>query len=449
MSISNSINVNLRLITQLLVLLMSFNTILRATFGSLYGLVELLYLSIIFVLSLFYYVDRKKYFQIDYRGFVYLSFLLYLIIHLVTAIILRSIEYDVSIYSFVFLGLYEFKNSSITFLFPLIYFFINKNNQIKYENFIIFILKIAVIYTIFEQIGSLLGYRDFFISYMQGVIYEIHNAHQTRLGMYRPFGLIGSPHLLGVLHVIGVIYMFQYKQYKWAFISLIGVFMSTSITAYGVMIIIFGLYLLYSKKYIWISVGALFSIALVLFSLSRLDHILGIVHLSEYADANPFDLFVYQIYGYFILISNIIDPVSHVVQDTGPLSSLISYFTENPLNLLFGKGMTYLIELRHYDLFQVHNYGVFFKEYGVISSDFYFLNFLEQFGILGIILLITIFFILPLTKLNIKNRHHVFVLNTFLIATLHYAPTGFFILMMLVGYSVYSLYFMEGKKQNE
>ena len=58
---------------------------------------------------------------------------------------------------------------------------------------------------------------------------------QPRLGMYRPFGLIGSPHMLGILHVIGVIYMFHYKQYKWSILGLLAVFISTSITAYGVM----------------------------------------------------------------------------------------------------------------------------------------------------------------------------------------------------------------------
>ena len=59
-------------------------------------------------------------------------------------------------------------------------------------------------------------------------------AYSTRLGMYRPFGLIGSPHMLGILHVIGVIYMFHYKQYKWSILGLLAVFMSTSTTAYGV-----------------------------------------------------------------------------------------------------------------------------------------------------------------------------------------------------------------------
>ncbi len=444
-----AINLNLRILTQALIFMMSFNALLRGALGSFYGLIELLYLSIIFVLSLFYFVDKKEYYKIDYARFFYLSFLVYLITHLIIGIITRSLEYDVSSYSFILIGLYEFKNSSITFLFPLIYFAINNNNKIKYEYFLILILKIAVIYTIFEQIGSLLGYREFFISYMQGVIYEIHNANATRLGMYRPYGLIGSPHLLGVLHVIGVIYMFHYKQYKWAFISLIGVYMSTSITAYGIMAIIFALYFVYSKKYIWILIGAILSAFFLLYALDRLDYILGISHLDEYADASPLDLFIHQIYGYFLLISNIVDPVSHMVHDTGPLNSLINYFSENPLNIIFGKGMTYLMELRHYDLVQIHNYGIFFREYGVISSDFYLLNFFEQFGILGIIFLITIFFIVPLLKLNAENRHHVFILNAFLISTLHYAPTSFFILMMLVGYSVYSLYFMEGQKRNE
>jgi hypothetical protein len=444
-----TININLRLLAQSLIFVMSFNVLLRSFFGSFYGLIELLFLSILFILSLLYYVDRKKYFELDYAGYFYLSFIAYLIIHMILAIITRSFEYDVHAYSFILVGLYEFKNSSITFLFPLLYFFINNNNQEKFEYFLIFVLKIAIIYTIFEQVVSLLGYRDFFITYMQGVIHEIHNPHSTRLGMYRPFGLIGSPHILGILHVIGVIYMFRYKQYKWAILGLLAIFISTSITAYGVMIAITGLYLIYSKKYLWIVIGALLGTILMFIILNRLDYVLGMAHLDEYADLSSFDLFTHQIYGYFLLISNIIDPVSQKVSDAGPLNLIINYFSVNPQNILFGKGMTYLMELRHYDLVQIHNYRVFAEKFAVTSSDFYILNFIEQFGALGSILLITIFFIIPIKKMHTYNVHHVLVLNAFLIATLHYSPAGFFILMMFVGYSVYSLYFKGKQKPNE
>ena len=436
-----AININIRLLAQSIILVMSVHVILRAFLGSFYGLIELLFLSILFVLSLLYYVDRKKYFQLDYSGYFYLSFLAYLIMHMLIATITRSFEYDVRAYSFILVGLYEFKNSSITFLFPLLYFFINNNNQEKFEYFLIFVLKIAIIYTIFEQVVSLLGYRDFFITYMQGVIHEIPNAYSTRLGMYRPFGLIGSPHMLGILHVIGVIYMFHYKQYKWSILGLLAVFMSTSTTAYGVMIAVTGLYLIYSKKYLLAGIGALLSVVFIFIVLNRLEYVFSMVHLDEYSDLSSFDLFVHQIYGYYLLISNIIDPVSHMTLNTGPLSLVISYFSENPLNILFGKGMMYEMSIRHYDLVQIHNYGVFAKEFALKNSDFYILNFIEQFGGLGTILLITIFFIIPIKKIYSYNIHHVLVLNAFLIATLHYAPTNFFILMMLVGYSIYSLYF--------
>ena len=39
--------------------------------------------------------------------------------------------------------------------------------------------------------------------------------------------------------------------------------------------------------------------------------------------------------------------------------------------------------MRHYDLVQIHNYGIFAKEFAITSSDFYILNFIEQFGGLG------------------------------------------------------------------
>jgi len=438
-----AININIRLLAQSIILVMSVHVILRSFFGSFYGLIELLFLSILFILSLLYYVDRKKYFQLDYSGYFYLSFLAYLIFHMIIAIITRSFEYDVRAYSFILAGLYEFKNSSITFLFPLLYFFINNNNQEKFEYFLIFVLKIAIIYTIFEQVVSLLGYRSFFIAYMNGIIYEIHNAYATRLGMYRPFGLVGSPHILGVFHVIGAIYMFRYKQYKWSILGLLAVFISTSITAYVVMIAVIGLYLLYSKKYLLMGIVALLSIGFIFIILDRLEYVFSVLHLLE--DLSSFDILVHQIYGFFYQILGVLDLVTYVVHDTGPLSLMLSYFSENPENILFGKGMMYTMDLRHYDLFQIHNYGVFAEEFAIKISDYYILNFIHQYGVLGTILLITIFFIIPIKKMHMHNVHHVLVLNAFLIATFHYAPTNFFILMMFVGYSVYSLYFKGGK----
>jgi hypothetical protein len=168
-------------------------------------------------------------------------------------------------------------------------------------------------------------------------------------------------------------------------------------------------------------------------------------HLAEYSDLNAFDMFTHQIYGYFITFTNTIDPVTYKYIQTGPYTLMVNYFSENPLSIFFGKGMTYLMEARHYDIVQINNYGVFLNEFSRKSSDFYILNLLEQFGVFGMMLIISIFIIIPIMKMNADNMHHVLVLNTFLIATLHYAPTKFFILMMFVGYSVYSLYFKRGE----
>ena len=95
----------------------------------------------------------------------------------------------------------------------------------------------------------------------------------------------------------------------------------------------------------------------------RLDYILGIQHLAEYADAHPFDHFILQIYGYYELIVNVIDPVTYVRVETGPLSLLIDYYNENPEELIFGKGMMYTFETRHYDLVQIYNYETFIRIY--------------------------------------------------------------------------------------
>ena len=437
-----TININLRLLTQSLIFLMLFGTILRGYAGTFYGILEFSFLLFVLTLSILYFSDKNKKFDFDYSSYLYISLLVYLIAHLIVATITRYVEYDVGLYSFILAGLYEFKIASFAYFFPFIYFMISSSNQRKFESFIGFLLKLTIVYTIIEQVLSLLGFREIFLSYMQGVIYEIHNAYQTRLGMYRPFGLIGSPHILGIVHIIGLIYMLHQKQMMWAFLSLIAIIFSTSITAYAVLVGLFGLYLIYTRKYVVIMASLLLAVFLGIIMYQRLDYILGIAHLAEYADAHPFDLFVYQIYGYYLLITNVIDPVTYVHIESGPLSKLTNYFSENPGLMIFGKGMMYTFEERHYDLVQIHNYQVFTDKFTQESSDFYILNFFEQFGLVGIVFLIINFFIVPYKKMNNSNMHHVFVLNAFVISTLHYSPAESIILMMFVSYSVYSLYFV-------
>jgi len=437
-----SININLRFVIQSLFLIMMFGTILRGYAGTIYGVFEFLFILLVLTLSILYFADKYKMDNFNYYSYFYLFFLFYLISHLLIAIIARYLTYDVSLYSFILAGLYEFKIASFAYFFPFIYFMINKDNQYKFENFLIFLLKISIIYTIIEQVLSLVGFREIFLMYMQGVIYEIHNAYSTRLGMYRPFGLVGSPHILGVLHVIGLIYMFYRKDRIWMLLSFIAVIFSTSITAYAVLLVLFGLYLIYTKQYLIIFVSILLALILGIYMYQRLDYILGIQHLAEYADAHPFDHFMLQIYGYYELIVNVIDPVTYVRVESGPLSLVANYYTQNPEELIFGKGMMYTFETRHYDLVQIYNYEIFTDKYTQESSDFYILNFFEQFGIIGILLLILNFFIFPYFKMNMHNIHHVLILNAFIISTLHYSPAESPILMVFVAYSIYCIFFI-------
>ena len=79
--------------------------------------------------------------------------------------------------------------------------------------------------------------------------------------------------------------------------------------------------------------------------------------------------------------------MTYVRVETGPLSLVIDYYNENPEDLIFGKGMMYTFETRHYDLVQIYNYETFTDKYTQESSDFYILNFFEQFGVFGILLI--------------------------------------------------------------
>ena len=74
-----SININLRLITQSLIFIMLFGTILIGYVVTIYGDLELLLLLIVFVLSILYVADKKESYNINTYSYFYLFFLSYLI----------------------------------------------------------------------------------------------------------------------------------------------------------------------------------------------------------------------------------------------------------------------------------------------------------------------------------------------------------------------------------
>ncbi len=443
-------SINLRILLQSLIGIMLFSLFFRAIAGGIYGLFEFLSILTIIALSLFYYVERNKITSINLSASLYLFFIIYLLIITFTSAITRSIDYNIEFYSLIFAGLYEFKIASMAFMFPFLFLVINKNNQPRFEMFLILILKISIIYTILEQALSLIGFRDIFLSIVDSALPNtIVNPYATRLGLYRIFGIVGGPHILGLLHIIGLLYFFKYHKNGWATLSIIAVIFSTSITAYAVLILIFSLYLLYTKKYLSIASYTLILTIVAVAMYLRYDYLMSISISShnEYETLSSIDMLLLNISGYFTLMSSQIDPVTSKLTDTGPLSQLIIFFKNYPELLLFGKGTTYNFTPGHFDMIQIYNYQIFVSDYKRMSADFYILNFFEQYGLIGLAIKIFIFLIIPFLKLTNDNIHHVLILNSFIISAGHYNPAEYLFFMIFVSYSIYVVYFMRATNE--
>jgi hypothetical protein len=443
-------NINLRVLLQSLIGLMLFSLFFRAIAGGIYGLFELLSILVIIALSLFYYVERNKIESLNLSASLYLFFIAYLLIITFASAIIRSIDYNVEFYSLIFAGLYEFKIASMAFIFPFLFLVINKNNQSHFENFLMFILKISIIYTIMEQALSLIGFRDIFLKIIDSASpNSIVNPYATRLGLYRIFGIVGGPHILGLLHIIGFLYFLKYNKNGWAALSLISVIFSTSVTAYAVLTLVFFLYLLYTKKYLSIVSYTLIIATAIVAMYLRYDYLMSISinSYNEYAMLSPIDKLILNISGYFTLISSEIDPITSKITKTGPLSQLIIFFKNHPELLIFGKGTTYNFSPGHFDMVQIHNFQMFVSDYKRMSSDFYILNFLQQYGLIGLTLKTLVFFIVPFFKLAKDNIHHVLILNSFIISAGHYNPAEYLFFMIFVSYSIYVIYFMRSKNE--
>ena len=443
-------NINLRLVLQSLIGVMFFSLFFRAIAGNIYGVLEFLSILSIIALSLFYYTERNKLESLNLSASLYLFFIAYLLIITIVSAIIRSLDYNIEFYSLIFAGLYEFKIASLAFIFPFLFLVINRENQSRFENFLMFILKISIVYTILEQALSLIGFRDMFLAIVDAALPNtVVNPYGTRLGLYRVFGIVGGPHILGLLHIIGLLYFFMHKKINWAALSLVAVIFSTSITAYAVLILIFSLYLCYTKKYLSIvSYALIIAVAAVTMYL-RYDYLMSINinSYNEYETLSSLDILLLNISGYFTLISSEIDPVTSKLTGTGPLSQLIFYFNNYPELLFFGKGTTYNFTPGHFDMMQIHNYQIFVSDYKRMSADFYILNFLEQYGLIGLILKIHIFFVVPLLKLAKHNMHHVLILNSFIISAAHYNPAEYLFFMIFVSYSIYVIYFLRANNE--
>ncbi len=393
-------------------------------------IIEFLLLSLLLVFSLFYAAQK---FQIQSsQSLIFVIFLLYLLLHTLFAIFARPLLINVDFFTILQFNLLEFRVSTLSYFLPIIFMPLIANNTEKIENFMIFIIKISIIFTIFEQILSLIGFRYFFESfYASSGVVTSGQIGVKSLGLYRIWSIVGSPQLLGVFHLITLFYLLYKNNNMWAFLSLIAVIFSTSKTAYVILLLVSLLYLLYKRQYL------IFFISIItIMSLS-----IGVLNFYYYlienlSDSYPsFQKFVGSILGYKTLLLNVEEESApQVFIPGGPVYALLSYYSENILEIIFGKGLTY--SFMQNDL--ISNSPL--NEFMYLTSDFYILTFFDQYGIIGVLLVLYLFAIHPLIKILRGESCLYFIPIIFFLSMFHYPPHLPKIMMLLASYPLYLLY---------
>ena len=157
-------------------------------------------------------------------------------------------------------------------------------------------------------------------------------------------------------------------------------------------------------------------------------------------DYPNFTKFIGSIHGYFILLTSVamefasekVITSEHRFYPGGALSEFVTYFTNNPLNIIAGKGITYSI------------FGdtstMVIADYQYLTSDYYFLTFIEQYGLIGITFIIYIFLIYPFLKACTSDKLYYGVPIIFFLSTLHYPPNISKLFMIFMSYSLYKVY---------
>ena len=326
----------------------------------------------------------------------------------------------------------------------------------KLEDYLYILLKFTIIYTIFEQVLSLAGFRSSFESfYMDSGVVTANQIGVKSIGMYRIWGLVGSPQLLGVFHIMTLFFMLYKKDNFWALLSIVGIIFSTSKTAYLLLIIVGLLYILYKKKYILLT--------LVTFSLT-----IGLILAFEYyfylelqgkfqdfggdSVQGSFRKFMGSIIGFFRLAIDayqtqewrtMSSPGSNFVQGKGPVSLVILYYTQNPLEVFMGKGVTYAFMS---DALAAES--PYLLNYWYMTSEFYIITYFDQYGIIGLLLLTFVFFLYPLTRLFVDRNLLNFIPIIIFISMFHYPPQIAKLMMILASYSLWRIYLFNDEQKD-
>jgi hypothetical protein len=416
-----------------------------------YVLLETILLTFGLLFSLIYLSDNRK--VLINTSKIFILFLLYLFVFNLSMVFLRPFEVDITFFDSLFFAIQEFRLSTLGYFLPLIFIPIAIYEQDRVITIFITLSKIAIAYTIFEQVISMAGFRAFFESlYFNSGVVTSNQIGVKSFGIYRIWGLIGSPQILGVFHIMTLALMLHSKNNLWAFMSGLCVFLSTSKTAILILILLLFLYLLVNRKYLLLILTGMliFFIGFTLYSISE-----RMVSIAS-SDYPHIQKFVQSIQGYFYIMINEIDlnhnTSTRLIHETGPLSLLSRYFTSNPLELFFGKGITYSFLTTgtlSQSVFAEPDTRINELFYLGLSSDFYILTFFEQYGIFGTLFLSVIYLAYPMILLFKRHSYILYIPITFFLATFHYPPQISKIIMLFLAFSIWMIYLKAGKSSEK
>ena len=146
--------------------------------------------------------------------------------------------------------------------------------------------------------------------------------------------------------------MLHAKQNYWAGLSFLAVIFSTSKTAYFVFLFLLLIYLLYKKHYLFIIISSLLLFFVANETVKFVEH-LKYIYSDDYIILQGF---VNSIQGFTLVTTETVNYVTYdsikdgilteekyavYYSNVGPLSTFMEYFTNEPLQLFFGKGITY------------------------------------------------------------------------------------------------------------
>jgi len=424
-----SININYFLFLKISMIFILVGNLARSISPTISALFETFLIITLLFLAILHIVQVKV--SISNNELIYYAFAFYLILHLIFASIFRPIELQTSFFDILFYNLSEFRLSTLGYLLPFIFIPIYQKNTINFEKFIIYLIKFSIIYTLFEQAVSLLGFRTLFeTAYAKSGVVSNVLVGAKSLGMHRVWGLIGAPQILGIFHVITLIYLLDRKEKLWSLLCIAAIIASTSKSAYIILLIYVFIYMLQKKHYISLifSVFTLLTVVLITINLY-----LYAVDMKITADYPTFYKFVGSIYGYFLLLTNVAEESApHRFISGGSLYEFILYFSNNPFQILAGKGITYSI--------LQDTSSMVIADYHYLTSDYYILSFLEQYGLIGLLFILYIFIFYPFVKLITSDKLYNAIPIIFFISMFHTPPNISKLLMVFMAYSLYKIY---------